>query len=342
MRTRWVAGSVAVGAFAALAAGGCLERRETIVVGADGGVTVKIRYEGSKEDLATLDALPSEKSGWTVSRGVHKDKDDEEKHFLTAERSFRPGAALPRSFAADEDPDRSLYTDFPTTLRIERRADGTYYHFARVYAPRRWAYVQFWEAQATDDEVKKLAEKKAEELTREERVRLMKAFGDMEAMRQVELAQSAAAALGDALPQDLWLRARRAALDVYENLDYDALAAELETLDGEARDRRTEEEAARLLERCRGAMMQALNEGGCRGECVPAFERALDRAKREYDITAQVGGHAFRIAVQMPGETGAHNADKIDDHRAAVWEFSGEAFRDRSYELRVTSRVASE
>lgn len=340
MRTRWVAGAAA--AFAALVAGGCLERKETVVVGADGGVTIKIRYEGKEEELNTLDALPKEENGWTVSRGEHKDKEDKETHFLTAEQSFKPGAALPRSYAAEDDRDRALYTDFPTTLRIERRADGTYYHFARVYSPRRWAYVQFWEAQALDDDVKKLAEKKADELTREERVRLMKAFGDFEAMRQVELAQAAAAALGDALPQDRWLGARRAALDVYENLDYDALAAELETLDAEARDRRTEEEVTRLLERARGAMMEALNTGGCREDCAEMFARALKRATREYDITAQVGGHAFRIAVHMPGEIVAHNADKVDDDGEAIWEFTGEAFRDRSYELRVTSRVASE
>ena len=73
------------------------------------------------------------------------------------------------------------------------------------------------------------------------------------------------------------------------------------------------------------------------------FNKAYERAKLSHAITEQVGGHLFQVEVEMPGRIVAHNADKVDsDNGPAVWEFSGEAFRDRPWEIMITSRVQDE
>ncbi|MFQ5430862.1 MAG: hypothetical protein ACE5E1_11185, partial [Phycisphaerae bacterium] len=60
-----------------------------------------------------------------------------------------------------------------------------------------------------------------------------------------------------------------------------------------------------------------------------------------YEITDELGAHRFRIKIKMPGEVIAHNADHWHekDEGYLVWEFNGDAFRDRSFALMVTSRL---
>jgi hypothetical protein len=69
-----------------------------------------------------------------------------------------------------------------------------------------------------------------------------------------------------------------------------------------------------------------------------AFEAAYEREEKRYNITSDLGSHSFKIRVEMPGEIVAHNGDS-EEAGAVEWKFSGEAFRDRPYELMVTARV---
>ena len=131
----------AYGAAAALtlaAFAGCVERDEEIVIAPDGSVVMTLTHKGDEENILGSDAMPSAASGWEVTRSTEKEN-DKTRYVLKSERRFAAGEQLPRTFAAAGDPDVDLYLDFPTTLRIEKRADGTYYYFRRVYTPRRWA-----------------------------------------------------------------------------------------------------------------------------------------------------------------------------------------------------------
>ena len=322
---------------------GCLKRTEKINITSSGAVTIAIEYEGEKGDFETLDALPSEQSGWKVSRETQVKEDKKEEIRLTGERTFAPGEELPASYAAPTDAQTGPYLKFPTTLTRERRKDGVYLHFRRVYVPRDWAYVQFWADQHIDDNIKKLGEKKPEELTHEERVQFIQAFAGVEAYKQIELAQRALKESDAGLKPDEWLLARQALLKVYEEVDWQAIATRHENTPQEQRDQQLERESQRILDEGHRAFVRSLKQDArYDDQRTSKFEAALGRAKKSYDITNQLGGHAFEIEVTMPGTVVAHNAEKDVEDGTVQWQFDGTAFRDRPFELMVTSRLPLE
>lgn len=336
---RWFWAAVMSGLPLVLGSVGCLKRTERIQVSADGSVKVRLEYEGEPGDFNTLDALLSDKSGWHMERGV-KQENGKEIITLHGERTFAPREDLPSAFSLPTDSNAGLTLQFPTTLVRERRADGIYLHFRRVYKPREWSYVDYWSRMIVDDNIKKLGEKKPEELTHDERMQLIRALAGVEAMKQIEFAVRALREADPSIKQDHLLSARKAVLEVYEErINWDELAKNLETMSGEDRDAEVERIANRVMDQARSAFVTSLRSSAKYDEeRIAKFDAAFDRAKRYYDITNQQAAHAFEIRLSMPGEMVAHNGDKIDDGEA-VWEFDGNAFRDRSYELMVTSKL---
>ena len=317
---------------------GCLERKETITVARDGSARIEAQFEGNQQDLRTRDALPTQAAGWHVTKTVSSNGSDE-RHKLLATRRFEAGADLPATFASDDDANADLSLHFPTEVTTERRPDGLYFHFRRTYSPRRWAYVDYWQNRFLDDDIEKLGDKPSEELTTAERVKLFKAFAGLESVRPLEFARDAAGETLPGLPQLHWLAARNAALSVYRDLDYDALVQEYEQMSEDERDQRFEAQSDRLRQRSEDAFIGSLaRDANLNAAAIQRFADARARAETEYQITNQVGGHGFQVAVRLPGDVVAHNADKIEDG-AAIWEFKGMAFRDRSHVLMVTSRV---
>ena len=329
------------------ACAGCPFRKERITVTADGSVLMRLQYQGSAEELERFDALPSRETGWKVKREIKKQDQakDDETQVLTAERRFAPGEPLPRNLAKENDPEADLYLDFPTTLTIEDRADGRYFHFRRTYTPRRWAYVQYWH-DSIEDEIKKLGDKPVEELTRDDRLKIVQAFGTFEAFTQLEFAKEALAELEPELPPQYGLLARQALLSVYEE-KHDHFRPLLDLCEDLTDDRKLEcygREADRILAEGYDAYIQSLSDSGLEQDQQDAFHRSYQRAKRFHQITNELGAHGFEIEVQMPGAIVAHNGEKVregEDGNVAyvTWTFDGRAFRDRPVEMIVISRM---
>ncbi|GEM_PF-998574 len=342
---------------------GCPFRHEEINVARDGSVKMTVHFEGAEEELAAFDAVPTKEAGWVVERRVEKSKKDEEKdkHFLEAVRSFGPGEALPKNFAAPEQKDAELVLNFPTDFRREKRADGTYFTFRRVYTPRAWAQTDFWRECFIDDDIKKLTEKGVETLTNEERTKVIVALVAVEAHKQAEFAQSAMAQIAaDAMPET-WLKARTALLNVYDvdRVKYDALVEKCEAAPAAERSSCYDTETTALARRAQQAFVESLGrESGWGAGRIEAFEKAFEWAKHRHEITERLGGHAFKIELTLPGTIVAHNADRGEGDEATVaeggsieagtetasfrWEFDGRAFRDRPYELIAVTRIPND
>ncbi len=355
--------TAAVIAVAALAtAVGCVVREERISIARDGAVVVELEITGGVDELADGDAMPSAKSGWNVTRKIEMDNDEEEL-VLASKRRFEPGRPLPDSFAADGDEDADLYLHFPTTLRTEDRADGMYFFFRRTYDPRPWAYMQHWKDFCFDDGVKKLGEKRVEELTFEERRRVIQAFACDEAFKQIELARVALAECEPDLPIEYALMAREALIRFYKEDEFFVDRSELQLFEGEddyldslikrcdamtepQRDLCYDDEATRLLDAALTAFEASLQKDARFNFArLTRFESAYDRAQRKYEISNELGGHHFEIEIEMPGTIIAHNAenmdvDKDDAVSSAKWQFEGKVLRDRPHELIAVSRLA--
>ncbi|MDO8630126.1 MAG: hypothetical protein Q7R41_06495, partial [Phycisphaerales bacterium] len=142
------------------------------------------------------------------------------------------------------------------------------------------------------------------------------------------------------LSQDAWLCARAALLKVGEGVNWDAFVDRVVNLSEDERNQTFEQESQRIVQDSLEAFRRALRAAANYGDSpMERFEAAYNRANKRYTITNKLGGHEFRILVHMPGEVVAHNADKMDDDGAAFWEFGGNAFRDRPYELMITSKL---
>ena len=326
-----------------LASSGCLKRKESITISRDGSAVIKLDFDGDRDDLEFGDAMPNADSGWDVTRSVEYQDDGDETHILKATQEFAPGQSLPACFASPDDPDADLYLRFPTTYRTETRDDGVYHYFHRVYPPRAWAIVQYWEEALINDRHEELSKKPMEELTPDERQMLFEAFAAVEAHKQIEHAKEA---VQDAAPTLSWearLRARHALLDVYATTDLGAIAGRcIDAPDDESRGACFEEETAKLLDKAYHAYTDVLTSvAGFDPDQLASLDRAYQRSSRRYDLTGSLANHQFEISVSMPGRIVAHNGDRVADDRPPIrveWKFDGKAFRDRPHELIMITR----
>lgn len=341
---------------------GCLERKERITVMPDGRVRMMLRYEGDPGDFVGGDAMPSEATGWETQK-TQEGEGDDESVLLVSTQTFEAGAALPETYAAPGDPDQDLYLKFPTTLKIERKDAGTYYHFSRRYLARRWAHVQYWQDLVLEGEGQDSSELAAKDLTPDARIEIIKKFAAVEVFKQAELAREALAHCAPDLPQMRRSMARQKLLHVFradpilsgtptpnllENGTYlKNLVSRCDPLPEDDRNACYDAEAEKVLSMSHDAMVQSLrDDAGFDEEAVAAFDRALDRAKRRYEITEVLGGHQFEICVTMPGRIVTHNADKVTDasegptgDNCVCWQMEGKAVRDREAEMLLTSFV---
>ncbi len=350
-------------ALVSLPMAGCVERKESITVTRDGRVSMELRYKGDPSDFESGDAMPSEATGWLVETERETDSEGEESITLHAEQEFERGSTLPNTYSDPYDDDADLQLRFPTFLTIERAAGGTYYHFARTYERRPWAQVQYWQDFIMEGDTQKLADKPVEEMTRDDRVALISAFAGIEVTKQVEFAKAALAECAPDLPKHHWLIARQNLLHVFAedgmllekpSLDFlgqenylDSLMARCDALGNGDHDACYEAEAERVLSISYDAVVQSLrDDAGFRASDVAAFHRSYERARRRHEISNRLGGHHFKVCVEMPGRIIAHNADNRDDpneddatEAEVCWEMDGNAIRDRKFDMMVTSFV---
>lgn len=319
-----------------LVGSGCLKRKEIIQVRNDGAVRMELDYSGSKDDLQGPDAMPSAKQGWTVEQSI-RHEGDQDTHVLKASADFAPGAALPATYGDGSD----LYLQFPTEVRREKRADGTYFHFHRRYVPRAFAVTQYWKDRYIDDDIKKLGEKDAQSLTDEERTKLIRAFANVESHQQLEVLQRAVKTALPDLTDESWLAARRSLLDVYDRFDYEGLAKSVKGMNEEQANKKIVDVGDSIPKDAKRAFLATLRKQADLGNGdMERLAQAIDRETLRRKITDSTRSHLFQIELAMPGEIVAHNGDRIENGRI-VWEFPGDAFCDRSYDLTAVSRLPS-
>lgn len=329
---------------------GCPFREEQIRVDRSGAVEMKLEYSGTLAELDAFDALPSEANGWTVSRELHEKKDDgKDEYVVRALRSFDAGSGLPAHLTPQGDTDPSLILQHPTEVWTERRGDETWYFFQRTYQPRDWRTMEYYNETFITDDIKEIGEKPADKLTDDERHELVLAFAAVDAYRFGALIQKAARAAVPPLPMEVSLRARQAALDVYEERIDEAqrIISECSDLEQDARTSCFEEYTQRLAADARAAAFAEIDGLSRRYDAaVRAFYDEFARAEQRVEITNTLRGHAFDIEVFLPGEPVAHNADSDPVREGESvkfnWQFDGSAMMDRTQVLTAISRVQNE
>lgn len=324
--------------------GGCFDRKERIVISPRGSVSFELSYRtDSMEDLLEGDAMPTPQAGWATEQKAEKDAEGKVSYSITALAAFPPKFALPSNFATRSDADADLYLQFPTTLKVEKRRDGTYYHFRRVYTTRPMVEFDRLKQKLVEDPLKGIGAE-PREWTEEHRILIVQSLARFEVEKMLIFGRAACLHATPEAPQDGWLAVCGDLRSFIEQLDYTTLAklivpkeeepkaddAAEKTIDSESRRLQAE-----LIERLRTDLRDL---AGLDGSQVNAFMREFNRRKMHFDITEDLGDEMFEINVDMPGTIIANNADEVNA-RTAVWKFDGNRMHDVDFELMVTSRV---
>lgn len=336
----WPAGLGLLFAAVVLLVPGCLKRKETIRVARDGSVQMRVELEGDPGDFSKGDVVPAERTGWKTQDEIVTDKDGKEKQHLVATQRFASGRSLPDSFADPRGPQYGVALMFPTALDIERRSDGTYYHFKRVYESRTHApYSIHHELLKNElDALKELGGKEPEELTDQDRRRVISVLRTLEALKQVEYVAAGVAALEDQWPQDHGLLLRRATLDHFENADVEQVVELLGEPQTPERDAAIDAFGVELVATARDMLRRKMQELHVPSSQIELFFVAYDEEEARRAVTEDLDDEHWEVRVELPGEIVAHNGTGVDG-RFVVWEFPGKVMFDRDHVLMVTSRV---
>jgi hypothetical protein len=335
---------------AALIQSGCLERKESIVVDASGGVSMKSTFQAnSLNELREGDAAPSFEGGWWVQERQEQRAQPanpggmaqapQTVYILEAELKLPPGADLPANFAAIGEADADVYLQFPTTLAIERRGDGTYYHFHRFYPRREWAQFEATR-KPIQDQLASLGQKKPEEMTEADFAAMAQTLAELEVVKHLYWARAAFLDATPNAPQDIWLAMRGALSTVASELDYQPLLRLLGTPEQNERNEEAIQRELRALQDGISQRMEAKLKSvpNYSGRRLASFMQAYDWHRRFFDVTEDLGDDSFEIAVTMPGEIIGSNAAATNG-ATATWKFNGDAIRDRDLELMVSSKL---
>lgn len=329
----------------------CVERKESIVVGPDGSLDITVTHRSdSMTDLLEGDGVPDPGDGWEVD--VREEVDESGKAtFVYEARRFAPAAiAAPSVYGEPKGAFSAQFLQFPTTVTVEHKRGATWYHFRRVYQPRRWAELKDL---AESGPAKRLQElgggltDDTEEIPAATLDEIARALVDVQVGRTLLLARRAFVQSAPRAGQDGWLRAKESMqrlsqeIDARDTVEQFALARSMQD---EAKRAAAIQKALRGLEESVDDRLQR----AVREECdfgaseLSAFLRALELQRKESEVTEDLADDSFEIAVTLPGELVGSNGESASTPGAATarWRFKGEMLFDRPVELLASSRVA--
>ncbi len=287
---------------------GCIKRSEKVTIFEDGRVVLETEIKGDPDDVYNGDALPTADSGWQVDDHIETDSEGKKELTRQATREIAAGQPLPSSYATPGSRLDTIALQFPTTVTIEHRADGTYYHFRRIYQRREFAMVQYLQDQAMEsDEAKAITQKEPEDMTAEERMTLARVFVDIAAKRSATHMEQVGLEMQSQIPQRALLEARHSALAVYSS---DGLMNQLADL---LREDAEDEGLADKLEQdlnaqVRRAATESLRKSGVPSAAIDDFIERCTLANDAFEIAEDLGDESWFVGVTMPGRIVAHNS----------------------------------
>ncbi len=316
---------------------GCVKRTETIKIAPDGTAQLEVVFEGDPKDVYEGDAMLAASGPWTVADQTEVDDEGKETLTRTGALTVMPGHDFPTHYAGDDADLAELALDFSTSLRIEDRPDGTYYHFERVYHSRSWASIDYFRHKFLEDGLKKIEGKDPSEMTDQDRQTVANALVSFEGIKTLVLAEAAAAALDQPLAQEDWLAVHQGIRQVFEEVDTDRIAKllELEGDEGATEISATVEEIKARLE---VAIERVLDDRDPTGATASAFIEQFERQRQRRAITEDLQDENWEVVLQLPGRIIGHNSLNHDPEGGVIqWEFDGDALNDRDQVLLATS-----
>jgi len=325
----------------------CVERRERIVVAPDGLIEVQVIHRSEDPvDLFEGDAIPDAEGGWATELREEFDAQGRARHVFEARRTFAPGEELPAGYGPPGARSPGAVLRFPTELRIEPRRDGTWYHFRRVYEPRRWAELGALAESPPAKRLREFSGLDAAVVPAETFDQLARALVDLQAERTLLLARRAFLATATRSSQDGWLGVDAAMRRLAGELDARAIVEQFQLATRIENEAKRTSAIQKALKRLEDSVDERLSLA-IREECgfgvteLTSFLAALGRERQEAAITEDLADDDFEVIVVMPGEIIGSNGRIVvsPGETSARWSFRGDRLFDRPAELLVSSRL---
>ena len=322
-----------------LAVLGCLERDETITIEPDGTAHLLVVFKGNPDDVRTGDAMLEDPGQWEVKDRIEEDDDGDEDLTRTATLTVPAGGEFPTHFAGDDTELADLCLAMSTSLEIEERPDGTYYHFRRVYHRRDWARIDYFRRKFVEDSLKKLEEEDFAELDGTGQRQIARDLLDLEGLKTLVLAEAAAKAVEPPLRQDDRLAIHQVIAGVFREVDADRIVKIL-LLGDDHRDAEIARGVQEVKDELERKINEILFERDPAGTLGRVFMDQFERERRRYAISEDLADEHWKVVVELPGRILGHNSLACDSDDGEVkWEFDGDALYDRDEVLLATSVV---
>jgi len=302
--------------------GGCLKRMEMIAVFPDESIRYITQIEGDPDDLLQGDAMPSVESGWKV-RDETKQEDNKDQLIRVATRRAGPRQSQPATYAPGGGALEAVALRFPTSLTVEQREDGRYYHFKRTYKARGLARIEHLRSELfKDDAIKQIQEKSPEELTDEERTKLAGVLIEFEAAITEDFLDQAFQTPGVELAQDHFLIVRSNVRSIYNDPQFPAqLVSAMQNHEGqEATDVALLDMEMELTERVNQTIEKTLREKRVNPTKIEKFREVYERARWSYQVSQDLSDEHWFVGVFMPGTIVATNGQHVEDTPAKMLE----------------------
>ncbi len=317
---------------------GCVEREETIRVEPDGTTHLEVVFKGDPDDIRTGDALLSQMGSWSVVDKVQSKDDGSEKLLRTATLTIKPGEKLPEQYCLEGSDLSSIALSMPTSLRVEEKSDGTYYHFRRDYKRRDWACIDYFRRKLVDTELEAIKDKDIADVPVKQLESLARGLVEYEKAKVIELAWAANEALHSQLKQDQWLVLRQWIDDVYNRIDIGHVVEILQMKDQQAGEK-IQSLADDVSLKIHQMITQTLSEVDTTGLLGRKFARQFEIEQQRRVISEDLQDENWKVSVQLPGRLVGHNGDNVE-RDVIIWKFAGDALHDRDQILMATSFVA--
>lgn len=329
----------------------CVERKEEIVVAPDGSLDVTVTHRSdSMTDLLEGDGVPDAADGWEVNLRENVDEQGKMTYSYEARR-FTPAAIAPPSvYGEPKGPFAAQSLQFPTTVTVEHKRGATWYHFRRVYLPRRWAELKDLAESGPAKRLQEIGGGMADgagELSAETLDEIARALVDVQVGRTLLLGRRAFVQSAQRAGQDGWLRTKDAMERLSKEIDARATVEQFALARGMQNEVKRTEAFQKALHGIESAVDDRLQRA-VREECdfgaseLGAFLRALEVQRKEAEVTEDLADDHFEISVTLPGELMGTNGTwaSTPGQATASWSFKGEMLFDRPIELLASSRVA--
>ena len=318
---------------------GCFDRKEKIAIDHNGNTTINTSITGTTEKYPPLFKLPIDDPWKIIKQEIKKNKEGETEIEIISEMDIPYGEILPDRYDFKDEADQGLR--FPSTLKIYKKGNRTFYEFTRRYKSRKHNPYEIYYESIDKELEEKILDAGIFSVPENDRIKYLDQFTKAFYASESRFFYDVLGLM--VLDNDIGQGARKKMLKTAMNKLQEQFTADrfiqiLALIDENKIDAEfslAKEEVDPLFTSVFKNHVQPDNNS-----LLKKFTKLLKNERLANDITWVIGPHGFHITLEMPGQIVETNGLPEEDSMGTVaWHFKGSELRDCEYILHAVSVV---